>query len=310
MPREVIDALEPTRGGLFVDATVGGGGHAALLLQEHPDTRVLGIDQDDDALAAAGQALAAFGPRSTLVHGNFGDIEALLAAHADEPVAGILIDLGVSSHQLDDAGRGFSFQADGPLDMRMDRRSGQTAADLVNTATAQELADILWTYGEERASRRIARAIVADRDAEPFTTTRQLADLVARVAGRPGRIHPATRTFQALRIAVNEELGVLERVLPAALEALAPGGRLAVITFHSLEDRIVKKFFREASSGCVCPPEFPICTCGRAPKASLITRKPIRASQSEEDANPRSRSAKLRAIQKLDRDRATPKETR
>jgi len=287
---EVVAGLAPRTGGRYVDGTLGGGGHAlAILAASSPAGRLLGIDADPSALAAAAARLAIYGERSTLVHGNFRDL-ARLARECDfAPIDGLLLDLGVSSHQLDTPERGFSFANDAPLDMRLDPTRGMTAADLLNETPERELADLIYRYGEEHGSRRIARFIAEARHKRPIATTGELADLVARaLGGRHGKIHPATRTFQALRIAVNHELESLEVVLPQAVELLAPGGRIAVISFHSLEDRIVKLFFR-AESGY-----------GGAGEARLqiITKKPIEASATEARINPRSRSAKLRIAER------------
>lgn len=292
--QEVMDALRPAPGGNTVDGTLGAGGHAAgLLAASAPDGRLLGLDRDPAAVEFAARRLAEFGARATLVVASFGDMAAVAAAHGFAAVDGVLLDLGLSSRQLDDAGRGFSFQQDGPLDMRFDRRAGPTAADLVNNLSAEELADLFFRYGEEQQSRRIARLIVAHR---PIHTTAELATLIAREArrsGRPGR-HPATKVFQALRIAVNGELEEIARGLRAAVGLLAPGGRLAVISFHSLEDRLVKEFMREQSRECICPPRQPVCTCGAQPVLRLAGRKAIKAGAAEMAANPRSRSARLR----------------
>ncbi len=276
---------------------MGGGGHArGILVASTPDGELLGIDADPLAVALAGERLAEFGGRVTLVQGNFADLEEIALEHGFSPVDGILLDLGLSSLQLEAAGRGFSFQLDGPLDMRFDPSRTTTAADLVNDLSVEELASILSRYGEEPQARRIARAIVAER---PINTTGELAALVKRTVGRRRRIHPATRTFQALRIAVNEELECLAKALPQALGLLMPGGRLVVISFHSLEDRLVKKFFRRESRDCICPPEAPVCTCGHRATLGIVTRKPIRPSAEEVAANPRSRSAKLRIAFRL-----------
>jgi 16S rRNA (cytosine1402-N4)-methyltransferase len=287
LPQEVLDGLAPRPGGRYIDATLGGGGHAAALLEASaPDGRLLGIDTDPAALAAAGARLAPFGERAALARGNFRDLEALARQAGFGEVQGILMDLGVSSHQLDTAGRGFSFQADAPLDMRLDPGGPQTAADLVNDTPESELADILYRYGEEHASRRIARFIAEARRRQPIERTAELAEVVVRaLGGRRGKLHPATRTFQALRIAVNRELESLELALPQAVGLLAAGGRLALISFHSLEDRIVKQFFR-AQSG------------GDEPALRIITKKPIEAAEAELRANPRSRSAKLRVAER------------
>ncbi len=298
---EVIALLAVGSGGHWIDGTLGGGGHAAAILDASaPDGRLLGIDRDPQALARAAARLNIFGDRAHLVLGNLGDLAAIAAAAAWPPSRGILFDLGISSDQLDDPARGLSFQHDGPLDMRLGPDAEVSAADLVNELAEAELADVIWRFGDERASRRIARAIVAAR---PLATTRQLADVVARVV-RPERgrrpIHPATRTFQALRIAVNDELTAVERAVPQAVEQLAPGGRLAVISFHSLEDRIVKHALRTAATGCSCPPELPTCVCGGRPTVRLVTRKPVTPSPAEAEANPRARSAKLRVAERLE----------
>lgn len=288
---EVVSGLAPRPGRRYIDGTLGGGGHAfAILAASAPDGQILGIDADPAALAAASQRLAPYAGRATLVHGNFRALGQLAHAHGFANVDGIVLDLGVSSHQLDTPERGFSFTADAPLDMRLDPTQGPTAADLVNETPEDALADMIYRYGDERGSRRIARLISETRRRQPITTTGQLADVVARaLGGRHGKIHPATRTFQALRIAVNGELESLEAVLPQAVELLAPGGRIAVISFHSLEDRIVKLFFR-AESGY-----------GESERHTLaiVTKKPLEASDDEMRRNPRSRSAKLRIAAKL-----------
>ena len=289
--------------GYFVDATVGAGGHAAAVLSAAPQAHLLGLDRDPRALELAAERLSPFGERATLRHASYtqlGEIVpawlALLGADASG-VDGILLDLGLSSMQLDDPARGFAFRHEGPLDMRFDPAAPLTAEEIVNTWSAEEIADVLFRYGEERHSRRIARAIVAAR---PLTNTRQLAEVVAgAVRGPRQKIHPATRTFQALRIAVNDELGALERTLPVAIDLLRPGGRLAVISFHSLEDRIVKRVFRREATDCLCPPKQPVCTCGHVARVRLVTRKPIRATEQEIRANPRSRSARLRVVERL-----------
>jgi 16S rRNA (cytosine1402-N4)-methyltransferase len=279
---EVMAALAPRAGGRYVDGTLGNAGHAAGILERSgPDGRLLGIDLDPHALEAAREALATYGERATLVHGSFAHLGDIARECRLTPVDGIILDLGLSSMQLAQAERGFSFQSDGPLDMRFDPSADTTAADLVNTLPADELADILYQYGEERMSRRIARAIV---NARPLHSTAELADVVARCVGRRGRIHPATRAFQALRIAVNDELEVLEQGLAQGVNALTSGGRLAVIAFHSLEDRVVKNYFRQqAGAGTLC----------------LVTRRPLQASEAERERNPRSRSAKLRVVEKM-----------
>lgn len=300
LPREVVDGLQVERGDRIIDATVGGGGHAyEILAASAPDGVLLGLDRDPAALDVAADRLACYADRFELVHTSFAHLAEVAQAHDFAQVDGVLFDLGLSSLQLADADRGFSFMADGPLDMRFDRTSMQpTAADLVNTLSAEELADIFYHYGEERQSRRIARAIVAAR---PLDTTTELAQVIEQAVGRRrGRLHPATLTFQALRIAVNEELATLKAALPQAVELLVPGGRLAVIAFHSLEDRIVKRFMRRESKDCICPPELPICTCDHQASLDVITRKPMRPSEEEVEDNPRSRSARLRVASRLE----------
>jgi 16S rRNA (cytosine1402-N4)-methyltransferase len=297
--REVVAALDPQPGGRFIDGTVGAGGHAAALLAGGtPDGRLLGFDRDPAALAFAARRLAPFGRRFTPVQGSYGDMAVVAPAHGFAAVDGILLDLGLSSRQLEDAERGFSFLKEGPLDMRFDPRQGATAADLVNNLSVEELTDLFRRYGEEAQSRRIARLVVTHR---PLGTTTELAGLIEREIGRRGRPgrHPATKVFQALRIAVNEELVEVERGLQAAIGLLRPGGRLAVISFHSLEDRLVKQFFRAAARDCVCPPAQAVCTCGARATVQLVTRKAIQATAEEIAANPRSRSARLRVAARL-----------
>ena len=295
--KETLQALAIRPGGHYVDGTCGGGGHAAGILEAlSPDGRLLALDADPAALARARERLEPFGARAILVRSSFANLGRVAREHGFEAVDGIVLDLGLSSDQLADAERGFSFNGVG-LDMRFDLTQGQPASSLVNDLDADELADVLYRYGEEHASRRIARAIVAAR---PIGSAQQLAEVVARAAGgRRGKLHPATQTFQALRIAVNDELGVLEAVLPQCVELLKPGGRLAVITFHSLEDRIVKNYFRTESRDCICPPEQPICTCGHRAKLKIVTRKPVEPSPAEVADNPRARSATLRAVERI-----------
>lgn len=295
---EVMALLQPRSGMRFIDGTLGAGGHAAGLLDASaPDGRLLGFDRDPEAIAFAAARLARFGDRADLVNASYADMGTLAPARGFSDVDGILLDLGLSSRQLAEADRGFSFLQEGPLDMRFDPRQGESAADLINNRSAEELADIFWRYGEEQKSRRIARLIVAHR---PLHTTKEMADLIAsdipRAKGPAGAKHPATKVFQALRIAVNDELGHVERGLAAALGLLRPAGRLAVISFHSLEDRLVKQTFRELSRDCVCPPEQPVCTCEARAEVRLVTRKAVKASEQEIAANPRSRSARLRVV--------------
>jgi 16S rRNA (cytosine1402-N4)-methyltransferase len=266
------------------------------LTASQPAGQLLGLDLDPQALALASQRLSLFNDRVKIVQASYTTLLPQMRAIGWESVAGILLDLGVSSMQIDTPDRGFSFQTDGPLDMRFSPDMRASAADLVNNLPESELADIIYKYGEERLSRRIARAIV---QARPLHTTRELAEVVRRAAGRQtGHIHPATRTFQALRIAVNAELQSIESVLPQAVQALAPGGRLAVISFHSLEDRIVKHYFRRESRDCICPPEQPVCTCGHIATLVEITRHPVEATEQEKQDNPRARSARLRVAEK------------
>ena len=300
--RETIDLLAVERGGLFVDCTVGLGGHSEAILQASDDTRVLSIDRDDEALALAKSRLTRFGSRFRAVHADFRDITRVLAKAKVKSARGILADLGVSSWQLDSPSRGFSFRQDAPLDMRMDTTGGaETAADLLGRLTEIEIARIIFEYGEERHSRRIARYIVDRRKrGEPITTTRELAHVVERAVGpeKKRRIHPATRTFQALRIAVNRELEGLDQFLADAIDLLEPEGRLAVISFHSLEDRIVKRTLLKLSGRCQCPPRVPVCMCGAKRMVDILTRRPITPEQDELARNPRARSAKLRACSK------------
>ncbi|HWI39919.1 MAG TPA: 16S rRNA (cytosine(1402)-N(4))-methyltransferase RsmH [Verrucomicrobiae bacterium] len=303
MPREVIHYLEPAPGMVMVDGTLGGGGHAEGVLEAiSPDGILIGFDRDEEALAAAAKRLQRFGGRLVLVHANFSGIGSELAARGIDGIDGFLADVGVSSHQLDTAERGFSFSREAPLDMRMDVSCGETAADLVNGLELDELTRVIREFGEERWARRIAVRIVEARERQPILTTTELAEVVRRAipaAMREDRIDPATRTFQALRIAVNDELESLRSGLADALGLLRPGGRAAVISFHSLEDRIVKETFREHAQGCTCPKSVPLCVCGNLPKVKLLTRKPARPADDEIETNPRARSARLRAVEKL-----------
>ena len=296
--QEVLDLLQPQPGGLFIDGTLGAGGHTAGILEATaPDGRVLAFDKDPEAVEFAGARLTEFGDRVTLVNNSYADMPTVAPALGFEQVDGILLDLGLSSRQLDDGTRGFSFRYDAPLDMRFDQTQGQTAADLVNNLSEAELADIFWRYGEEKQGRKMARIIVANR---PIATTAQLADLIEAHAGqRRRRIHPATLVFQGLRIAVNQELEAVESGIPAAIALLKPGGRIAVISFHSLEDRFVKRLFRDLSQDCICPPEQLVCNCDHRATVKLVTRKAVKAAGAELETNPRSRSARLRVAEKL-----------
>jgi 16S rRNA (cytosine1402-N4)-methyltransferase len=295
---EVLDTLNPVPGGRYVDGTVGAGGHACGILQEcSPEGRLLGLDRDPAALEIARKELAEFGNRVVLRHSSYTRLIPHLNILNWKTVDGILLDLGLSSLQLGAPERGFSFLSAGPLDMRFDPSQTLTAADLVNTTPRDELANLIYTYGEERHSRKIADAIIANR---PLDDTQELADIIKHTIGKThSGIHPATRTFQALRIAVNHELEALEAFLPTALEALKPGGRLAIIAFHSLEDRIVKQFFRKESSDCICPADVPHCVCDHVAQIVEITRRPIRPEEEEISENPRARSAKLRVAEKV-----------
>ena len=303
MPDEVLEAIKPRSGGIYVDGTLGGAGHAGLILTaSSPDGILLGFDRDAEAIAAASKRLAPFGERARLFQRNFASLGETLAEIGVSGIDGFVLDLGVSSHQLDREERGFSFMNDAPLDMRMDRSSGESAADLVNTLPEGELFRIISQYGEERWAKRIASFIVKARDERPIETTLELVDIVKGAVPKAKweeRLHPATRTFQALRIAVNEELKSLEEGLDALLKVLRKGGRGAVISFHSLEDRIVKERFRAAATGCTCPKDLPGCVCGKVPQCRVVTGKPLKATDEEVAANPRARSAKLRVVEKI-----------
>lgn len=299
---ECIHGLNIKPEGIYLDGTLGGAGHSIEIVKRLITGRLIGVDQDQVALTAAGERLAPWMDRVTLVHSNFRELPRILDRLEIPLVDGILLDLGVSSPQLDDGSRGFSYMADAPLDMRMDRSSGMTAYDVVNTWPREELRRILYDYGEERYAPQVAAAIERRRGDRPIETTLELVDVV-RSAMPPHALrekqHPAKRSFQAIRIAVNDELGAVEQIMADAIPRLAPGGRLCVITFHSLEDRIVKNAMAAASRGCTCPPEFPVCVCGKKPQVKLISRKPITSGQTELNDNPRARSAKLRICEKL-----------
>lgn len=327
MPEEVVYYLHPQPGGHYIDGTLGGGGHTQAILERcAPDGKVLGIDTDIRALERVRERLPAevISGRLVLAHGNFADLARIVGEVGFTSVQGVLLDLGFSSDQMDNPQRGFSFSADGPLDMRLDQAQEQTAADIVNDASEQELADIFWRYGEETRSRQIARRIVRERAKGAITHTKQLAQIAAAgVPYKTGAIHPATKTFQALRIAVNHELEYLETVLPQIVDMLemgnagdrentdnagnmanmrkqkesGVGGRIVVIAFHSLEDRIVKEFIKREATDCICPPHIPVCVCGHKARLRILTRKPVTPTPQEVSINPRARSAKLRAAE-------------
>ena len=297
-----VEALAIRPDGIYLDGTLGGAGHSYEIASRLTTGRLIGLDRDEVALAAARERLKPFSDRVTLVHSNFQALPAVLDDLGIAKVDGMLFDLGVSSPQLDDKERGFSYMADAPLDMRMDRSEGLTAYDVVNTYDQESLKRILYTYGEERYAPKIAAAIVKRRAEKPIETTLELAEII-RAAMPPQALrekqHPAKRSFQAIRIAVNDELTAVERMLASAIDRLNPGGRLAVITFHSLEDRLVKSAMQEAAKGCICPKEFPVCVCGRTPKVKILTRHPIVADEAELAENPRARSAKLRVAERI-----------
>ena len=303
LPGETVRLLDPQAGDVFVDATLGLGGHGEAVLNAAENVRLIGIDQDAEAIRFARERLAKFGERVEIFHANFAEIKDVLAQAKVAEVNGILADLGVSSLQFDSAERGFSFRFDAPLDMRMNVDSdAETAAELLANSSEEEIADLIYRYGEERQSRRIARRIVWKREiGEPIKTTAELAETIEKAIGRKqkDKIHPATRTFQALRIAVNGELEILEDFIRDSVDVLETGGRLAVITFHSLEDRIVKHTLQKLAGKCFCPPRIPRCVCGAEKRIEILTRKPVTASDAETAENPRARSAKLRVCRKL-----------
>lgn len=300
--QECLDGLNIRPDGIYVDGTLGGAGHSSRIAERLTTGRLIGIDRDSVALAAAGERLKPWKDRVTLVHSNFCEIKQVLSDLQIPGVDGILLDLGVSSPQLDDGQRGFSYMADAPLDMRMNGEDTLTAREVVNTWPQEGLKRILYTYGEERYAPQIAAAICRRREEAPIETTLELVDIIRSAmpaAALREKQHPAKRSFQAIRIAVNDELGSVEKVMADAIPLLNPGGRLAVITFHSLEDRIVKNAMAEAAKGCTCPPNFPVCVCGKKPQVKLISRKPIVSGEAELAENPRARSAKLRVCEKL-----------
>ena len=300
--QECLDGLNIRPDGIYIDGTLGGAGHSSQIAKRLTTGRLIGIDRDPVALKAAGERLSPYSDRVTLVHSNFCRMAEVVKELGLPGVDGILLDLGVSSPQLDEVSRGFSYMADAPLDMRMNGKDTLTAREVVNTWPQEELRRILWNYGEERYAPQIASAICRRREVSPIETTLELVDVIRSAMPASAlreKQHPAKRTFQAIRIAVNDELGSVEKAMEAAIPLLNPGGRLAVITFHSLEDRIVKLSMAEAAKGCTCPPQFPVCVCGKKPIVKLISRKPIVASPEELEVNPRSRSAKLRVCEKL-----------
>ena len=300
--KESIEALNIRPEGVYLDGTLGGAGHSAEIARRLSTGTLIGVDRDPKALAAAEERLAPWIDRVKLVHSNFRELDRILDSLGIPAVDGILLDLGVSSPQLDEAGRGFSYMADAPLDMRMDPSDPLTAYEVVNSWPQEELRRILFAYGEERYAPLIAAAIVRRREQAPIESTLALVDVIRGAMPQKAlreKQHPAKRSFQAIRIAVNDELGAVDAVMRRAIDRLKPGGRLAVITFHSLEDRIVKNAMAEAVRGCTCPPEFPVCVCGKKPKLKLIARKPITAGEEELERNPRARSAKLRVAERL-----------
>ena len=299
---ECIDGLNIRPDGIYVDGTLGGAGHSSQIAARLTTGRLIGIDRDPVALKAAGERLAPFGDKVTLVHSNFCEIANVLDSLGIDGVDGILLDLGVSSPQLDDGSRGFSYMMDAPLDMRMNNGDALTAEEVVNTWSYEELRRILFDYGEERYAPQIAANICRIRETKPIKTTLELVDVIRGAmpaAALREKQHPAKRSFQAIRIAVNDELGAVRQVMDAAIPKLNPGGRLAIITFHSLEDRIVKNGMADAAKGCICPPNFPVCVCGKKPQVKLINRKPIISGDEELERNPRARSAKLRICEKI-----------
>ena len=302
MPNECIEGLNIRSGGIIVDGTAGGGGHSYLIAERLNEGKLIAIDQDETAIRAAGKRLSEFSDKVMFARNNFANIREVCEGFGYDRIDGVLMDLGVSSYQLDTASRGFSYMADAPLDMRMDTDAKKSAYDVVNTYSEGELRKILYDYGEEKFAPRIAARIVAEREKAPIETTLQLCDIIKAsmpASAKVGGHHPAKRSFQAIRIEVNAELDVIEPAIRSAVDMLNPGGRIAIITFHSLEDRIVKQTFADLASGCVCPRDLPVCVCGRQPKVKIITRKPIVPSQTELEENPRSRSAKLRIAEKL-----------
>lgn len=300
--KESVDGLDIKPDGIYVDGTMGGGGHSGEVVKRLDGGRLIGFDRDETAINVCRERLSAYSDRVEFVNRNFFEIKDVLAELGIEKINGAILDLGVSSHQLDTAERGFSYQHDAPLDMRMNVKDTLTAKDVVNTYTEEKIADIIFRYGEDRWAKRIAQFIVAERERCEILTTGRLVEIIKKAVPKGARQdgpHPAKRTFQAIRIEVNGELAGLEKAIRDFIDVLAPGGRLCVITFHSLEDRIVKTVYQEAAKGCICPPELPVCICGRKPLGKVITKKAISASEEELEDNPRSRSAHLRIFEKI-----------
>ena len=299
---EAVDGLDIKESGVYVDGTLGGGGHSEAILKKNETLRLIGIDRDLDAIAAASKRLESFEGRTTFVNSNFSNIKEVLSSLNIDKIDGAVLDLGVSSYQLDNAERGFSYMKDAPLDMRMNQKDIKSAYDVVNGYSKDELTDIFFRYGEEKWSKRIAEFIINKREKEPIKTTKELADIISAAipaGARDKNSHPAKRVFQAIRIEVNGELEILKNAVQDFVESLESGGRLAIITFHSLEDRIVKQCFSELAAGCTCPRDFPVCVCGKQPAIKIITKKPILPSKEEQEGNLRSKSAKLRIAEKL-----------
>ena len=299
---ECMEGLDIKPDGIYVDGTAGGGGHSYEIASRLTSGKLIAIDRDDEAIAAASARLAPLGERALVVKSNYSDVKSVLESLGIEKIDGLLLDLGVSSYQLDTAERGFSYNTDAPLDMRMDTSSPFSAYNVVNEYSEQELKKVIYNYGEERFAPRIASAIVKYREKKPIETTGELVSIIKSAmpaAAREGGHHPAKRTFQAIRIEVNGELAIIEPTIKDAVEMLRPGGRIAIITFHSLEDRIVKQTYADLASGCTCPKDFPVCVCGKKPTVKVVSRKPILPSAEELEVNPRSRSAKLRVAEKI-----------
>ena len=299
---EVLESLRKKPDGIYVDGTTGGAGHSSGIAEKLVNGRLISFDRDADAIAVATARLARFGERSTIVHSNFSEIKSVLLSMGVERIDGLLLDLGVSSYQLDCAERGFSYMADAPLDMRMDKRDSVSAYDVVNGYAAAELKKILWEYGEEKFAPSIANAIVRARETKPIESTLELSDIIKGAmpaSARNGAHHPAKRSFQAIRICVNGELSIIENTIRDAVSMMNNGGIISIITFHSLEDRIVKQTFADLAKGCTCPKSFPVCICGNKPSLEIVSRKPILPSDDELEVNPRSRSAKLRVAMRI-----------